>query len=576
MVGLLYFQESALCLSTLLMLIPWILLLDRIEKFRETKVYILLLFGLLTRLVYAPFFAHTYDIQVVHQAVDILLQGQSPYGRGDIKYLPIFYYTEALVVLLAGKGIFYFKLPIIFSEIILGFLIYKMSIEYTHNERLAYYTSALFLLNPWMYFQTVIFGHFDSIPTMFMVLAIYLLIKERGRFSALSLGIGVMYKLFPIVLLPIIVLYLIRQKEQRWQRIIEYIAIVTIFCIFISLPYLILSYDAYTSVLLAVGGTRGLSIYRILFYFVSRTGISIKERSVIRVIQGVGWLITLLIFVKREIINVKFGLLEESTFFLLVFMLLNRYMSEQYIVWTIPLLILYFLGRPVGPQLGDMVLYYCYTCAVFFYRVVKWSVWFSLYDDYGFVFFSTFALSILFYHFIGWLIAIRFFRKNLPQEITQSFEGILMKLTKWARHDEKGTDRVGLRSYMTISSLQVDFSVLCAAIVIGMMTAMFIFQGRTDISFESFLLPVTLLSVLIAALFGSGMLISGIRTSNAIYTFINFWIIYIFEVGIYFHTDLLTILARALLIALASSIGYILVSFIAKFRRTETLNDIFR
>jgi hypothetical protein len=221
-----------------------------------------------------------------------------------------------------------------------------------------------------------------------------------------------------------------------------------------------------------------------------------------------------------------------------------------------------------------MVLYYAYTCAPFFYRVVKWRVWFSLYDDFGFVFFSTFALSILFYHFIGWLIAIRFFRKNIPREISQLFEGISMKLTKWVRHDEKGNERVGMRSYMTISLLQIDFGVLCAAIVIGMMKTMFIFQGRTDVSFESFLLPITLLSVLIAALLSSGMLITQIRTSNAIYTFINFWIIYIFEIGIYFHTDLLTILARAFLIALSSTLGYTLVSLMTNIRRGGQLTDL--
>ena len=214
MAGLLYFQESALCLSTLLMLIPWILLLDRIEKLREIKIYVLLFFGLLTRLIYAPFFGHTSDIQFVLNSVDLLLQGKSPYISGGFTaYPPLIIYTETLVVLLMGENRFYFKLPMIISEVILAFIIYKLSIEYTSNERLAYWTSAIFLLEPWTYFQTVIYGHFDIIPTLFMVLALYLLVKERIKLSALSLGIGIMYKVFPIVLLPIIAIYFIRQKD---------------------------------------------------------------------------------------------------------------------------------------------------------------------------------------------------------------------------------------------------------------------------------------------------------------------------------------------------------------------------
>jgi len=98
---------------------------------------------------------------------------------------------------------------------------------------------------------------------------------------------------------------------------------------------------------------------------------------------------------------------------------------------------------------------------------------------------------------------------------------------------------------------------------------MFVFQGKTDVSFELFLFPIMLFSILIAALLRIGLFITGIKSSNVFYTFINFWIIYMFEVGIYFHTDLLTILARALLIALSSSLGYLLVSLIENIRLKE-------
>jgi hypothetical protein len=127
---------------------------------------------------------------------------------------------------------------------------------------------------------------------------------------------------------------------------------------------------------------------------------------------------------------------------------------------------------------------------------------------------------------------------------------------------------------MKVISLQIDFSILYGAIITGMIIVMFIFKGKTDISFEMFLFPIMLLSVVIAALLRSGLLISGIRTTNAIYTFINFLIMYTFEVGIYFQTDIFTILGRAFLLAASSSIGYILVSLIENFRRGESLIDI--
>ncbi|MFX1518649.1 MAG: glycosyltransferase 87 family protein [Promethearchaeota archaeon] len=570
MVGLIFFQEIALCLSTLLMLIPWIILLDRIEKLREFKIYILLLLGLITRLIFAPFFGHATDIARGYLAVDALLQGKSPYTNDPDTahyHTPLIYITETLVFLVLGKSFFSFKVPIIISEVILGFVIYKTSIEFTSNERLSYWACALFLTNPWTYFQTTIFGHFDAIPTLFMVLAIYLLIKERVKLSALSLGIGTMYKLFPVLISPIVILYLARQK--RWKHIIEYIAVIVLFSVIVSLPFLIVSYGPYISVLTASGGIRGMSIYRLLFYFSSKAGISINERIISMIILGMGILITLMIFIMRDVIDKNFGLLEESTFFLLIFMLLNRYLSEQYIVWTIPFLILYFTMKSTGPQLGDMALYYSYSCAAFFYRAVKWSVWFSLYDDFGFVFFSTFVLSILFWHLIGWLIAIRFFSKNLPKKISDSVESILVRLPQWLRISEKRSERGGLRSYMKVLVLQIDFSVLCTAIITGIMIVIFIFQGKTDVSFELSLILIILLSVLVAGLLRTGLFLSRIETSNTIYTFINFWIIYIFEVGIYFHTDLLTILWRAFIIALSSSLGYILISFIAKIRHTD-------
>jgi hypothetical protein len=57
------------------------------------------------------------------------------------------------------------------------------------------------MFNPVMIYSSYILSQFDVIPTFFVILALYLVKKEKLSFASLSLGFGIAFKLFPIFLL---------------------------------------------------------------------------------------------------------------------------------------------------------------------------------------------------------------------------------------------------------------------------------------------------------------------------------------------------------------------------------------
>lgn len=75
------------------------------------------------------------------------------------------------------------------------------------------YSILVWVFNPVLLYGTYIFGQFDIIPVFFVVLGFYLL-RKNPYLGVLSLGIGIAYKIFPVIyLLPVILIYSNTKKE---------------------------------------------------------------------------------------------------------------------------------------------------------------------------------------------------------------------------------------------------------------------------------------------------------------------------------------------------------------------------
>lgn len=109
------------------------------------------------------------------------------------------------------------KLPANIADIISGLIIY-LFIKRKVNNRWAIAGYLLYVLNPALIFNSSIWGQYDGISTIFLLITTYaILIKKIPELSALTFAIAWTIKPQAIVFAPILILLiLLTQKPIRW------------------------------------------------------------------------------------------------------------------------------------------------------------------------------------------------------------------------------------------------------------------------------------------------------------------------------------------------------------------------
>jgi hypothetical protein len=195
----------------------------------------ILVAGIAIRLGMAPFFAHVFDMYSFYVIGDAFVRGAQPLRDYLVPYsysyflflfpataafeaisrvfgstvIPISSLNPALnpgpqwnVTLVPGLLFdFLEKLPLIVSDTIIATLIYRMVEEHTHDRRLALSATTLWFLNPLSIWVTSGWGMFDTLPTLFTVLALYFVLAGKFYYSAASIVVGVAMKYYPVFLI---------------------------------------------------------------------------------------------------------------------------------------------------------------------------------------------------------------------------------------------------------------------------------------------------------------------------------------------------------------------------------------
>jgi len=121
------------------------------------------------------------------------------------------------------------KLPYIFFDFGVAIILYK----YFKKAKTKYLAFLLWLFNPVTLYATFCMGVFDIIPVFFTVLSAYYLKKNKLGYSALFMGIGIAFKMYPIFLLPFIIL-----KSDKWLGRIKLSVISFLPIIITNLPFI--------------------------------------------------------------------------------------------------------------------------------------------------------------------------------------------------------------------------------------------------------------------------------------------------------------------------------------------------
>ncbi|MGY5852841.1 MAG: hypothetical protein RTU92_04670 [Candidatus Thorarchaeota archaeon] len=178
-------------------------------------------------------------------------------GMSDYIYPPLWIYTISLL----GTSSFWSSGLILFAfNMATGVIVYAISYELTNDEKRSIFAMLLFLLNPFILF----YGSFlwlNPTPYVFFVtLSFYLALNEKGSYSILMLAVATLYKQFAVIFFPLLLLVLFKRGSQIdirsklisiTKHCILYAAVIGL----VSIPFLLVNFDAYISQLLLRGYT---------------------------------------------------------------------------------------------------------------------------------------------------------------------------------------------------------------------------------------------------------------------------------------------------------------------------------
>lgn len=116
------------------------------------------------------------------------------------------------------------KLFPIATDILIGLFLFKAVKEFSKEENKDYKYLWIWLLNPYLIFISSIWGMFDSIPTFFVFLAVWLFLKRKYDKSAVCISVSALFKMYSIILSPILSL-ICWKKEKSLIAALKYLLI---------------------------------------------------------------------------------------------------------------------------------------------------------------------------------------------------------------------------------------------------------------------------------------------------------------------------------------------------------------
>ena len=139
-------------------------------------------------------------------------EGLTSIVNGLGNYNPPYLILLYLLTFLPGSAIVKIKMLSVVFDILMGFMGYLIVKKLTKGKY-AYLCWIIIILLPTVILNSSMWAQCDSIYTTFVLLSIYLLLKEKYSLSFLSLGVAFSFKLQFIFILPLyMILYFVNKK----------------------------------------------------------------------------------------------------------------------------------------------------------------------------------------------------------------------------------------------------------------------------------------------------------------------------------------------------------------------------
>ena len=260
--------------------------------------------------------------------------------------------------------VFMYKLPLIVIDFVSAFLLYRIAISLGVDYRGATAATVLWLANPYVTLTSEMWGGYDIVAQFFVLASILLLMKNRTITAALALAIGVGFKLYPLILLPAFLLFLLKQRRQAFRRFLG----ATAFSILLMT----------SAVFFVVGG--GSHLRALARYFLDQSGFFTLSafETYLPAYVALGLTVAattfyLLLSYRLRASSKEF--LVDSVFGQLLILFALSYWHPQYLVWILPFVTLdYVLHRP-RPLYPILLI-----GSAFSYVLIRFGYYFSSYQ----------------------------------------------------------------------------------------------------------------------------------------------------------------------------------------------------
>ena len=232
-------------------------------------IILILIVGLITRFVLMPITSSPADIAVWTGINDGIYSGDTIYGAGQNWYPPIWGYILSIIgalTNLAGVSsfgdvfttvflndpmtlqfgflttIFYttiVKIPGVLFDIIGAYGAYLLVKRLTMDQKKAVIGFALWFLAPLVIMSSAMLNMFDSIMVTLMIFSLLTFMNKKYMIAGMLLSLAIFTKVFAVVLIPVMVAYIISERDITInERTKNLLIAVTGFLIIAAIVYL--------------------------------------------------------------------------------------------------------------------------------------------------------------------------------------------------------------------------------------------------------------------------------------------------------------------------------------------------
>jgi Gpi18-like mannosyltransferase len=291
---------------------------------------------------------------------------------------------------------FFIKLPQLFSDTLTALFLYKIVNKLTANKGLAEKSAFLWFLNPYLIWISAVWGMWDSMAAMFSLLSVYFLMSKKITLSAVCLILGIASKLYPAMFfLPIVFYYMRTNSVNKSKNFMKFCLVFFSGLALLILPFVGEIISFFDTWFLPTQGVVTSFVYNPvtnpLAFGLTYWSVLLLDRVVNLHLSGSSiFLFSGLLLVisatltfrkisKMTFHNHESDLIASMLFCVLALFLSFRVVLEQWIIWTLPfLIILCMLGKvKVHFYWGISIialLYACLNCPFpfFFLPIAPW------------------------------------------------------------------------------------------------------------------------------------------------------------------------------------------------------------